>query len=54
MKRPKICQHCNLYNAEEKKCKRMNIPVGNTNSCFSWRPAIRYIRTGKPVEFVEY
>ena len=53
MKIPKVCGNCNLYDVELKKCKRMNTHVGNTNSCFKWIPAMRFVRAGN-VEFVEY
>jgi len=51
---PKNCQHCYFYNLEEHKCKRMNVPVCNVASCFSWRPRLDVVLAGKGVEFVKY
>ena len=51
MTKPKICNWCHNY--RDHRCRRRNVPVGNTSTCSAWMPKIEFL--GIPgIKFLEY
>ncbi len=52
MKIAKNCQYCNYY--KDHRCKLLDRPVSNVNTCDRWTPEMGLVLSGKNVVFVEY